>query len=558
MILGLLVFLTVMGAWIGALYYLDKKGILKKFNLQRWAIALMWKTEKGKNIIDILSKPKRFWLAISTVGTYFFFIAMVFMFLMLIMSAILSLTSPMVKPVKASEVLVLPGINPYVPFIYGILALIVAVVFHEFSHGILARVGGFKVRSLGLLFLIIPVGAFMEPDEKEVEKGPRLKRMRMYTAGPIMNFSLAAIFLLVFSWGFMSSVEADEDPLIITDISKGSPLYISLEEKIKAIYFVEDVPVHEPTDLHEKVGFEPGTWINITILVDKEIILYPTLAGLVITSITDGSPAAENGIEIGSVLMAIDNRTIHNGKELEDFLSEKKADEKILLELLKPSETNETNNVSVPDFIRDLDLEYKLDIPIFERVTYEIILADKGDWYRALFIDEHDGKGFVGIGTSYLGLNGVGSRSFIETLSRPVTSGDGIYDGILNMMYITFRLPLELNKMPFHSPLTDIYHITGVFSILPNGVFWFFANVVFYQFWLNMLLGIFNALPAVPLDGGAVFKDSIVSFLYNFTGTKGLKKSESIAKKISIFTSLTVLISLLLIFFGPYLKLLVQ
>ena len=40
-----------------------------------------------------------------------------------------------------------------IPIWYGILGLAVAMLFHEFAHGILTRVADTKVKSLGLLYL---------------------------------------------------------------------------------------------------------------------------------------------------------------------------------------------------------------------------------------------------------------------------------------------------------------------------------------------------------------------------------------------------------------------
>src|SRR6266540_4310229 len=100
----------------------------------------------------------------------------------------------------------LPGLNPLIPFWYGILALGIAIIVHEFCHGILARVSHVKLNSLGLLFFIVPVGAFVEPDETEMKAMPRLERARLFSAGPAVNLMLAVIFALVFSVGFMSSV----------------------------------------------------------------------------------------------------------------------------------------------------------------------------------------------------------------------------------------------------------------------------------------------------------------------------------------------------------------
>lgn len=553
MYLTLIIIVFTFLVWLGAIILLDRKGLLDKVGLTRWGISLMWKTEKGRGLIDKLARPKKFWIKVMNVGTYFFFLAMLIMFAMLTLSAYYSITSPSVKPVSVKEVLVLPGINPYVPFVYGIIALVVAVVFHEFAHGILARVGGFDVKSLGILFIIIPVGAFMEPDEEQVSKGSRLKRMRMFTSGPIMNFILAFLFITMFSWGFMASLEAEDDPLIITDISTDSPLYLSMEGNIQALYMIEDQEIHNGLDIYEIDNIAPGTWMNVTIRIDDNKVEFPTLSGLMITSITKDSPAEDVDLKIGSIILSLNGIPIESGRDLSDILEKTNAGEVAIVEVIEPVFENGTIKIgwTPPMGFLDTYNEEKIILPEMVFRSYNLTLSDKSDFYG---LKQFENKGFIGIGTNYLGLNGVGSSAFIDKLSRPIMSADDPREKFLNVMYITFALPLEINKMPFHEPLTEIYEVTGPLSLLPDPIFWFSANLIFYLFWLNILLGLFNTLPAVPLDGGVVFRDGIVSFLYNFSGKKDVEKLEKIAKRCSAVASIAVLLLLLIIFFGPYIK----
>src|SRR5205823_926330 len=88
------------------------------------------------------------------------------------------------NPPSPELLLGLPGINPIIPVGYGIFGLAVAIILHEFSHGILARVAKIRIRSLGLIFLIFPIGAFVEPDEEELRALPRRDRARLFAAGP--------------------------------------------------------------------------------------------------------------------------------------------------------------------------------------------------------------------------------------------------------------------------------------------------------------------------------------------------------------------------------------
>src|SRR5439155_22747008 len=84
-------------------------------------------------------------------------------------------------------------------------------ILHEFSHGILARVAKIRIRSLGLIFLIFPIGAFVEPEEEELLALPRRDRARLFAAGPAMNIVLAVLFAVMFSSVMATSVQPVHD-----------------------------------------------------------------------------------------------------------------------------------------------------------------------------------------------------------------------------------------------------------------------------------------------------------------------------------------------------------
>jgi len=116
-------------------------------------------------------------------------IVSVLMVLMLLISVNMILES---KPEptalqKPQNILLIPGINEFVPSTFAVwFAFIFTLVIHEGGHAILCRVENIAVKSMGLLFLLIPIGAFVEPNEEGVKKALSWPRMRMYGAG-IMN-----------------------------------------------------------------------------------------------------------------------------------------------------------------------------------------------------------------------------------------------------------------------------------------------------------------------------------------------------------------------------------
>ncbi len=91
---------------------------------------------------------------------------------------------------------VIPGIT--IPLISGILSLALLLIVHEFSHGILARRAGLKIKQIGLiLFGIVPVGAFVEPDEKKIARLPKNVQDEISIAGVSANFALMVIFFVL-------------------------------------------------------------------------------------------------------------------------------------------------------------------------------------------------------------------------------------------------------------------------------------------------------------------------------------------------------------------------
>jgi len=94
--------------------------------------------------------------------------------------------------------LLLPGINPLLPILYGWLAIVCAIVVHEGAHGIIARNRGLKVKSSGLLFfLVIPIGAFVDVDEEQLAKAKSKDSLRVMAAGVAGNIVVALVCIFV-------------------------------------------------------------------------------------------------------------------------------------------------------------------------------------------------------------------------------------------------------------------------------------------------------------------------------------------------------------------------
>ena len=211
---GLLIFFTILFVYFILVYIAYKKEILKKYNITLYGPALLLRTTKGIGLLKKISSKKRFWKAYGSSGVVFCFICMVIfvIFFFWQFSFIIGLSPEQRSTMLpgAEFYVILPGINPILPLeylFYIILALVVAIIVHEFSHGILTLVGDLKVKSMGILYLIFPIGAFVEPDEEQMKKTQIAKRMRVYAVGPLSNFVVFFICLLLFSFVFISAVQ---------------------------------------------------------------------------------------------------------------------------------------------------------------------------------------------------------------------------------------------------------------------------------------------------------------------------------------------------------------
>jgi len=95
-----------------------------------------------------------------------------------------------------------PGAMPAIPGvtlpIEAIVSILILMVAHELAHGILFFIEKLRVKSSGvILFGFIPVGAFVEQDEKEFNKAPIDKKRKVLVAGSTANFLVAFVFALI-------------------------------------------------------------------------------------------------------------------------------------------------------------------------------------------------------------------------------------------------------------------------------------------------------------------------------------------------------------------------
>lgn len=184
------------------LYAYRKKLIIQKIAYP-FLYVILWKTKLGLRLMGRMAKrcPKlmRF---LGYCGAVIGFIGMVLIAYLLIKNLINIIIEP---ATGAGVALVLPfkfkG-SFYIPFFYWIISIFIIAVVHEFSHGVVARAHGFKVKSSGLAFIavLLPVlpAAFVEPDEKKLVKSSLKSQLSVFAAGPFSNIILGVAAALIF------------------------------------------------------------------------------------------------------------------------------------------------------------------------------------------------------------------------------------------------------------------------------------------------------------------------------------------------------------------------
>ena len=230
---------------------------------------LALKTEKV-GFFDFFRRQTRFWRGYGTLGAFLVVVISVLMSALLLLAVYNSMINPP-SPVGIYEpqnILAIPGLNDFIPItIAVIIGFFVTLVVHEFGHAILCRVEDIRVKSTGILFAVIPIGAFVEPDEEEVENAPRSSKIRMYGAG-ITNNIVVALICFAAIVVLMGMITPSSTPMI-QGVYEDYPADIAGIIPDSVIYAVDGIVVESVTDVSEILQTTtPGDTLTVTTLKD--------------------------------------------------------------------------------------------------------------------------------------------------------------------------------------------------------------------------------------------------------------------------------------------------
>ena len=190
----------------------------KKHNLKREGIMYLYRTQVGIRFINYVGtkykKTLRVFSFLSVISGYILMAMMIYLFGQLVY--IYLFVPRIVQAIKIPPIM---PIFPYVDqafkisflppfyFTYWIIAIAVIAIFHEFAHGIVARRYGIKTKTTGFGFLGPFLAAFVEQNEKQMQKKTKFQQISVLSAGTFTNLILAGLFFLMlflfFSWTYV-------------------------------------------------------------------------------------------------------------------------------------------------------------------------------------------------------------------------------------------------------------------------------------------------------------------------------------------------------------------
>ncbi|HII07890.1 MAG TPA: PDZ domain-containing protein, partial [Methanotrichaceae archaeon] len=378
---------------------------------------------------------------------------------------------------------------------------------------------------MGIALLVAPVAAFVEPDEEELfgsenkkAKASRAARVRILSAGVIANFVVAAVALALF-FGPVIGAIAPVDRVVVVDVVPDSAAELAGFESQMILLLVDGMRIENLKDLLA----EEGNLQKLKLLRGDEVVDLsldgPLRKGVVVSYVFEGSAAKEAGMAPGVTISEIDGVSTPDWGSFRSYMNS----------------TREGQTVSIGT----------------NRGEYEVVLTANPDGSGTGFI----GVGFSGVSANAVYLDGATFQefpagSFLAALREMPRSG---IRGIFSLMSLPFSgIPgfTELGFPGFSGWMTQLFEPSGWAEPLGGKIFWI-ANFLFWIGLINLYAGLFNCLPAVPLDGGHIFRDLL------HMGFAAIFKSEARAERMTqaLVTAMAWLIfsSLLFIIVAPYL-----
>jgi len=246
--------------------------------LKKDGIFLLYKTKIGLKFIEKFSKTfEKPLKKIAYISITFGYLAMILMVVLLVYNVIILaqmpkiIEAPPIMPIipYAPQIFNIPGLPDFY-FIHWIVILMILAVTHEFAHGIYARLYGIKIKSTGFGFLGPVILAFVEQDEKQMNRKKKKYQLAMLSAGPFSNFVFCILFGILFLL-FLNLSIVPTTPFYASTIINSSQIdYLSINNESISYADFANLNKNQLKDLPEKIFVQTD---NATFVLTQQTFL---------------------------------------------------------------------------------------------------------------------------------------------------------------------------------------------------------------------------------------------------------------------------------------------
>ena len=466
-------------------------GLWKRFDVTFYGPVLMLKTRMGRGLIDSIAARRRFWKAYGTVSVIVTF-ATTIVFTLLFLVAIYLASQGRTLPSASISEIGQPGVSPIAFVVFAVIGFGIAVLFHELVHGVLSVIAKIKVESMGILLLLVPIGAFVEPNDKELKKAPRSARLRLFSAGPATNLFVGVVVMAVLVGFVAPAATSTSEGAVVTSVAPGSPAEVSGIATWSRITGVGGEPIRDSSDFRNVSFVTPGSLISINFTRGGQDTVIALPGGVVVTSTTEG-PAVNAAIAPGMIVRSLNGTVIHSVADLESTVANASRQIPVNISVMK---LGFDRTAGMSWFVEDQSIR---SVNLTSKWLYYYT------HYPSLNRPEYKNISYLGIAVAPFGILVDDTENILQPITHPFA---GVNDpkGFAEASFAYISLPFK-GYAPLMPPTTDLSGPSGILSFMPQQAYWTLANLLYWIFWANIMLGITNTLPALPLDGGLVIRD---------------------------------------------------